>query len=160
VLGGGLIRFGFAAPFAAAALIEFVTIVLTLRFLPQPPRRAGRTPSLREAARIVARDSAVRSLVVRHTLFIFAVTSFFAVFSLYLSRELNVGPALAALVVAYVALTFVRELGPFGAALGVAPVVGGEAIDLNPHFAGIVPAAAVALAFAIGVARMRYTGDA
>jgi MFS transporter, DHA1 family, tetracycline resistance protein len=232
VLGGGLIRFGFAAPFAAAALIEFVTIVLTLRFLPEPPRRAGRAPSLRDAARIVARDPAVRSLVVRHTLFIFAVTSFFAVFSLYLVRELSVGPALssgllagagfiggltlvvavgplarrygdaivaqcgfAALVLAYVALAFVRELGPFGAALAVwafgaacveptltallsraapvhergaimgfndaasnlalivAPVVGGEAIDLNPHFVGIVPAGAVALALAIGVAR-------
>ena len=34
VLGGSLIRYGFAAPFAAAALIEAITIALTLRLLP------------------------------------------------------------------------------------------------------------------------------
>jgi MFS family permease len=234
VLGGGLIRYGFAAPFAAAALIELVTIVLTIVFLPEPPRRAGSRLSLREAAGVVARDPTVRSLVVRHALFIFAVTSFFAVFSLYLTRELRVGPQLssgllagagfvggitlvavvnplarrfgdailaqagfACLIVAYVGLAFIRQLEFFGIALGiwaigaasveptltallsraaparergailgfndaasnlaliVAPVVGGEAIDLNPHFVGILPAFAVALAFGIGVMRHR-----
>ena len=34
----------------------------------------------------------MRSIVVRHVLFIFAVTYFFTVFSLFLKRELNVGP--------------------------------------------------------------------
>ncbi|HTW86067.1 MAG TPA: MFS transporter [Candidatus Sulfotelmatobacter sp.] len=232
VLGGGLIRFGFAAPFAAAALIELITIALTLLFLPEPPRRAGTRASLREAGGIVARDPAVRSLVVRHTLFIFAVTSFFAVFSLYLQRELHVGPQLSSgllagagfvggitlvvlvgplarrfgdaavaqggfvlLALAYVGLAFIRQLEFFGVALGlwaigaasveptltaqlsraaparergailgfndaasnlalvVAPVLGGEAIDVNPHVVGILPAAAVALAFGIGVLR-------
>jgi MFS family permease len=232
VLGGGLIRFGFAAPFAAAALIELVTIALTLRFLPEPPRSAAARASLREASAIVVRDPAIRSLVVRHMLFIFAVTSFFAVFSLYLQRELRVGPQLSSgllagagfvggialvavvgplaqrfgdavvaqagfvcLVVAYVGLAFIRQLAFFGVALGlwaigaasveptltallsraaparergailgfndaasnlaliVAPVVGGAVIDLNPLGVGILPAAAVALAFGIGVLR-------
>jgi MFS family permease len=232
VLGGGLIRFGFAAPFAAAALIELVTIALTLRFLPEPPRRGAAQASLREASAFVVGDPAIRSLVVRHTLFIFAVTSFFAVFSLYLQRELQVGPQLSSgllagagfvggialvalvgplarrfgdavvaqagfvcLIVAYVGLAFIRQLAFFGVALGlwaigaasveptltallsraaparergailgfndaasnlaliVAPVVGGAVIDLNPHGVGILPAAAIALAFAIGVLR-------
>jgi hypothetical protein len=41
-------------------------------------------------------------------------------------------------------------------ALIVAPVLGGAAIDLDPHLVGIVPAVAVSLAFAIGVLRRRY----
>ncbi|HEY4439697.1 MAG TPA: MFS transporter [Candidatus Elarobacter sp.] len=92
VVGGSLIRFGFAVPFAVAALIEAITIVLTLRFLPATMPSGGAKASLRDAARFVAGDPAVRSLVVRHFLFIFAVTYFFAVFSLFLNRQLHVGP--------------------------------------------------------------------
>ena len=43
-----------------------------------------------------------------------------------------------------------------GVAPIVAPVLGGEAIDLDPHLVGIVPAIAVSLAFGIGVLRRRY----
>lgn len=92
VLGGSLIRFGFAVPFAVAALIEFVTILLTLRFLPAVSPAGGRRASFRLAFSAVTRDPGVRSIVVRHVLFIFAVTYFFTVFSLFLKRELNVGP--------------------------------------------------------------------
>ncbi len=92
VLGGSLIRFGFAAPFAAAAAIEAVTIVLTIRFLPQV-KAARRAPgSLREAAGLVARNASVRSVVVRHLLFVFGVTYFFTIFSLFLKRQLGAGP--------------------------------------------------------------------
>ncbi|HEV3088514.1 MAG TPA: MFS transporter [Candidatus Elarobacter sp.] len=95
VLGGSLIRYGFAVPFAVAALIEAITIVLTLRFLPNVSPRDAKKASLREAASIVARDPGVRSLVIRHLLFIFAVTYFFTVFSLFLKRELAIGPAVS-----------------------------------------------------------------
>ncbi len=47
---------------------------------------------MRHAAGVVAGDAAVRSVVLRHVLFIFSVTYFFTVFSLYLRRELHVGP--------------------------------------------------------------------
>jgi predicted MFS family arabinose efflux permease len=233
VLGGSLIRYGFAVPFAVAALIECATIALTLRFLPNVSP-GTRKASFREAASVVARDPGVRSVVVRHLLFIFSVTYFFTVFSLFLKRQLNVGPdvsswllagagavggiSLVALVgpvvkrfgdavvaqggfvlllLAYVALAYVHALWAFGAALAawavgaasveptltavlskrappqergaimgfndaannlaliVAPVLGGEAIDLDPHLVGIVPAVAVALAFGIGVVRRR-----
>jgi len=94
VLGGSLIRYGFAVPFAAAALIETITILLTLRFLPttHARTRAGEGTGMGRAARVVAGDAGVRSVVVRHVLFIFSVTYFFTVFSLYLRREMNVGP--------------------------------------------------------------------
>ncbi|HZW52857.1 MAG TPA: MFS transporter, partial [Candidatus Elarobacter sp.] len=92
LLGGSLIRFGFAVPFAVAALIEFVTILLTLRFLPAVSPAGGRRASFRLAVSALTRDPGVRSIVVRHVLFIFAVTYFFTVFSLFLKRELNVGP--------------------------------------------------------------------
>jgi len=234
VVGGSLIRFGFAIPFACAATIQAVTIVLTLRFLPATTPVAGAKASLRAAAALVVRSSAVRSLVVRHLLFIFAVTYFFTVFSLFLKRQLGVGPevsswllagagavggitlvvvvgplakrfgdaaiaqaGLALLVVAYTALAYAHELWIFGAALGVwaigaasveptltamlskrappeergaimgfndaasnlalivAPVLGGEAIDLSPQLVGVIPAAAAFLALAIGIALRR-----
>jgi MFS transporter, DHA1 family, tetracycline resistance protein len=92
VLGGSLIRFGFAVPFAVAALIEAVTIALTIRFLPTIRPAGGRRASFRLAVAALTRDPGVRSIVARHVLFIFAVTYFFTVFSLFLKRELDIGP--------------------------------------------------------------------
>jgi DHA1 family tetracycline resistance protein-like MFS transporter len=234
VLGGSLIRFGFAVPFACAALIQTVTIFLTVRFLPKTTPVGGAKASLRDAAALVVRAPAVRSLVVRHLLFIFAVTYFFTVFSLFLKRHLGVGPeisswllagagavggitlvvvvgplakrfgdeaiaqaGLALLVLAYTALAYANMLWIFGAALAVwaigaasveptltamlskrappeergaimgfndaasnlaliiAPVLGGAAIDLDPHLVGVIPAAAAFLALAIGIAQRR-----
>ncbi|HTJ28282.1 MAG TPA: MFS transporter [Candidatus Limnocylindria bacterium] len=97
VLGGFLIRFGLSVPFAAAAGIELVTIGLTLRFLPQQRPRARRQPrsELRAALTTIVRVPVVRSLVVRHFLFIFAVTYFFTIFALYVKQELHAGPEIS-----------------------------------------------------------------
>jgi hypothetical protein len=40
-------------------------------------------------------------------------------------------------------------------ALIIAPVLGGEAIDLSPHLVGVIPAAATFVALAIGIAQRR-----
>jgi DHA1 family tetracycline resistance protein-like MFS transporter len=233
VLGGFLIQFGLGVPFAAAAFIELVTIGLTIRFLPETrPKKGLRKLDLRSALATVVRIAAVRMLIIRHFLFIFAVTYFFTIFSLYLSRQLHVGPhiaswllasagavggialvvvvgpltrrfgdaivtqiGLALSVLAYVALAFTPYVWAFGLALAVwaigascveptltaliaeaapeekrgavmgfndtannlalilGPPLGGFAIDLNPHLVGIIPACAVLLAFALGLAR-------
>jgi MFS transporter, DHA1 family, tetracycline resistance protein len=232
LLGGGLIRFGFAAPFEAAAAVQLVTIALTLRFLPSVVPSGGAKASLRTAAASVMRDPGVRSLVVRHFLFIFAVAYFFTVYSLFLKRQLGLGPDVSSwllagagavggvvlvavvtplarrlgdaivaqlgfvlLVIAYAALASVHDVAIFATALAlwaagaatveptltallskrapahergaimgfndaannvafiIAPILGGEAIDLDPHLVGIVPACALALAFGIGVLR-------
>ncbi|HEY0615564.1 MAG TPA: MFS transporter, partial [Candidatus Elarobacter sp.] len=235
VVGGSLIRYGFAVPFAVAALIAAITIVLTLRFLPPTVPAGGKKASFREALSVLTRDPGVRSLVGRHLLFIFAVTYFFTVFSLFLKRQLDIGPDVSSwllagagatgglslvlavgplakrfgdaavaqggfvlLALAYTALAYVHDVWAFAVALGVwavgaasveptltallskrapprergaimgfndsasnialivAPVLGGGAMDVSPHLVGIVPAAAVALAFAIGVLRRSY----
>ena len=101
VLGGFLIRFGFGVPFAVAAGIELVTIGLTLRFLPsQHPAHAAPRANLRHAALTVVRDPRIRSLVLRHLLFIFAVTYFFTMFGLYLKRVLGYGPEMTSALLA------------------------------------------------------------
>jgi MFS transporter, DHA1 family, tetracycline resistance protein len=95
VAGGFLVRAGFGAPFAAAALIELANIALTLRFLPATrPKTRSRT-SIFDAARAVFAHAGVRVLVARHFLFIFAVTYFFTIFALYVRRALALGPAQA-----------------------------------------------------------------
>jgi DHA1 family tetracycline resistance protein-like MFS transporter len=97
VLGGFLIRFGLGVPFAAAAAIELVTIGLTLRFLPdQRPRSRFRAHAeLRTGLATIARLAPVRRLIIRHFLFIFAVTYFFTIFALYVTRELHAGPEIS-----------------------------------------------------------------
>jgi MFS family permease len=129
VLGGSLIRFGFPVPFAVAALIEAVTIVLTLRFLPAIPPAAGRRASFRMAVAALTRDPGVRSIVVRHLLFIFAVTYFFTVFSLFLKRELNVGPEVSSWLLAGAGLvggiTLIGLVWPLARRFGDAAVAQG-----------------------------------
>ena len=60
--------------------------------------------------------TAVRSLVVRHLLFIFAVTYFFTVFSLFLKRQLGVGPEVSSWLLAGAGavggITLVVVVGP------------------------------------------------
>jgi MFS transporter, DHA1 family, tetracycline resistance protein len=96
VIGGSLIRYGLAIPFVAAAAIELGTIVLTVVLLPSPhPHDQRGRNDLREAAMTVIGEPEVRSIVVRHLLFIFSVTYFFTIFALYLQRVLRIGPEVA-----------------------------------------------------------------
>jgi MFS transporter, DHA1 family, tetracycline resistance protein len=95
LLGGFLIRFGLGVPFAAAAAIELVTIGLTIRFLPDQRQRTRQQPDVRAALATIVRIPDVRLLIVRHFLFIFAVTYFFTIFALYLYRALHAGPEVA-----------------------------------------------------------------
>ncbi len=141
VVGGSLIRFGFAVPFAAAALIEFVTIVLTIRFLPSTTAAARGPGSLGEATSIFARDAGVRSVVVRHFLFIFSVTYFFTVFSLFLKRELAVGPDVSSWLLAGAGavggIALVAVVGPLGKRFGDVAVSSAGLILLTLAYAAL-----------------------
>ena len=95
VAGGFLVRYGYWAPFAVAALIEAVNIALTLRFLPATRPRSTRRTSILGSARAVFARRPLRELTVRHFLFIFAVTFFFTIFALYVRRALELGPSQA-----------------------------------------------------------------
>ena len=141
VLGGSLIRYGFAVPFAAAALIEAITIVLTLRFLPSTRSRARTPGSFRHAARVLAGDAGVRSVVVRHVLFIFSVTYFFTVFSLYLRREMSVGPDVSSWLLAGAGavggVALLAAVGPLGKRYGDVAVSSGGLLLLTLAYAAL-----------------------
>ena len=91
VLGGALVHVGFWLPFVAAAGIELINIGLTLRFLPATGGKRRRI-DIPRTAREIWSEPRIRSLIAQHFLFIFAVTFFFAIFSLYLRRVLDFGP--------------------------------------------------------------------
>ncbi len=126
VTGGFLVHFGYGVPFLVAAGVEVVNILLTLRFLPQVKRKPGQRFALLQAMRDVLKRPAVRSLVLRHALFIFAVTYFFTVFALYVQRALHGGPQLASWLIAGCGaaggLTLLAAVGPLAKRLGDAKV--------------------------------------
>jgi predicted MFS family arabinose efflux permease len=68
-----------------------------LRFLPdqRPKTRTPARSELRTALRTVVRIPEVRNLIVRHFLFIFAVTYFFTIFALYVKQQLHAGPEIS-----------------------------------------------------------------
>lgn len=105
VAGGFLVRYGYAAPFLAAAGIEVANILLSLRFLPATGRRSGPRFSLLAATNAILREPRVRGLIVQHFLFIFAVTYFFTIFALYVDRALRYGPAQASWLLAGAGVT-------------------------------------------------------
>jgi DHA1 family tetracycline resistance protein-like MFS transporter len=167
VAGGFLVRFGYFAPFAVAALIEVVNIVLTLRFLPNTHRQNADRTSVIAAARQVLELPDVRLLVARHFLFIFAVTFFFTIFALYVQRALDLGPSQASWLLAGTGI-----VGGIALVAGVAPLaerygdtlVAQVGLALNGAaylalpFARTIPAfAAVLVVWAIGASCIEPT---
>ncbi len=105
VTGGFLIRFGAWVPFLAAAAIEVLNLTLTLLFLPARKPRSEQRFDFAGTARFVATTAGVRGLIVRHFLFIFAVTYFFTVFALYVKHALDFGPQTASWLIAVMGMT-------------------------------------------------------
>jgi MFS family permease len=126
VTGGFLVHFGYGVSFLAAACLEAFNIVLTLRFLPQVKRESGQRFNLAQAMRDVLKRPAVRSLVLRHALFIFAVTYFFTIFALFVQRMLHGGPQLSSWLIAGCGavggITLVAAVGPLAKRYGDAKV--------------------------------------
>lgn len=122
IAGGFLVRYGFWVPFVASAAIEAVNIGLTLTFLPKTKRRSKGEFNLRSAAKDVWTQPRTRSLIVRHFLFIFAVTYFFSIFALYLKHALNLGPEKASWLFAATgaigAVALAVAVGPLAKRLG------------------------------------------
>jgi DHA1 family tetracycline resistance protein-like MFS transporter len=99
VLGGALVHVGFWLPFVVSAAIELANIALTLRFLPNTGGKQKRVDLVRTLREIWARID-VRTVILQHFLFIFAVTFFFSIFALYLRRALGFGPENASFMIA------------------------------------------------------------
>jgi MFS family permease len=124
--GGFLVRYGFWAPFGAAALVEAINIALTVRFLPAVRRRGGARLDLRAAARTVWRRASIRRLAFRHFLFIFAVTYFFTIFALDVRRTMGLGPEQASWLLAAAGLvggiSLLAVVAPLSRRIGPAAV--------------------------------------
>jgi MFS family permease len=99
VLGGALVHIGFWLPFVVSAGIEVVNIALTTLFLPSTGGKQKQL-DIGRAARSVWTNGNVRSLILQHFLFIFAVTYFFSIFALFLRHALHVGPEHASYLIA------------------------------------------------------------
>ena len=97
-------------------------MLLTWRFLPQVKRTPGERFDLPRALRDVVKRPDVRSLVLRHFLFIFAVTYFFTVFALYVQHALRYGPEVASWLIAGCGavggVTLVVAVGPLAKRFG------------------------------------------
>jgi len=100
-LGGTLVHVGFWAPFVASAGIELINIGLTVAFLPSggAKHQRNKIDVLRTAYDVWSLPR-VRSLILQHFLFIFAVTFFFSIFALYLKQILDFGPTQASYLIA------------------------------------------------------------
>ncbi len=167
VVGGSLIGYGFWAPFAAAALFEAIAIAMALRFLPALGASAGVRNDLLHASRMLLRDGPMRRLIERHVLFVFAVTSFFSFFALFLERRLAVGPREASWLLAGAGCTgglaLVLIVGRIGRRFGDAAVAQAGLALLAGAYAvlglitGVWAFAAVLAVWAVGAACVEPT---
>ncbi len=90
--GGGVlyVRFGFAAPFLVAAALQFVTLLLTITMLPESrahkkdEERVGMAPLLQSF-----RKPQLARILVQKLALSLALYGWFAVFALYLQRQLG-----------------------------------------------------------------------
>ena len=96
VISGGLAHFGFTVPFVFAAVLQGANLLLTARLLPESHRPQSTTLRWSQLRETVA-TPAVRSVLVRRFLYIFAFTYFFTTFSLFLSDVLRAGPEASSL---------------------------------------------------------------
>jgi DHA1 family tetracycline resistance protein-like MFS transporter len=110
VMAGFLIHSGLALPFFVAAGIEAVTILITVFLLPSHMQRKSRTSIA--ASMKAANVPAVRRVLIRHFLAIFAIVCFLANLALYLHHVLG------------------SPVSQVGWLLSMAGVVGGAALIL------------------------------
>jgi MFS family permease len=99
IVGGALSHFGFTAPFAFAAALQIVNIVLTLTWLRESHAARQRVVRAGEWRAAFALH-ALRGVLVRRFLYIFAFTYFFTTFGLFVGDVLHAGPAAASALLA------------------------------------------------------------
>src|ERR1700681_4118442 len=96
-LAGVLVRFGYAVPFAVAAGLAGLTIVLTIVLLPESKGAVKTAPTLGEI-RASLRSPLLGRLILTQFAFAIAFTSWVTVFALWAERVLGFGPQQTAFV--------------------------------------------------------------
>jgi MFS family permease len=95
ILSGALARFGFAVPFFTAAALQIVNAILTLALLPESHARTAKPRVGFAEVREIAREPGIANALWRRFLYIFAFTSFFTTFSLYVNARFGSGAGTA-----------------------------------------------------------------
>ena len=90
-LAGVLVRFGYQVPFAAAAGLAGLTLVLTIVLLPESKGAVKTAPTLGEI-RSSLRSPVLGRLILTQFAFAIAFTSWVTVFALYVERVFGFGP--------------------------------------------------------------------
>jgi DHA1 family tetracycline resistance protein-like MFS transporter len=90
-MAGVLVRFGYHVPFAVAAALALLTIVLTVTLLPESHGAVKIAPTFAEV-RSSLRSPVLGRLILTQFAFAIAFTSWVTVFALWAERQLGFGP--------------------------------------------------------------------
>ncbi len=91
-LAGVLVRYGYRVPFAAAAGLQLITVIMTLVLLPESKGAVKTAPTFAEI-RASLRSPLLGRLLLTQFAFWIAFTSWVTVFALFTERVLHYGPA-------------------------------------------------------------------
>jgi DHA1 family tetracycline resistance protein-like MFS transporter len=91
-LAGVLVRYGYRVPFAVAAGLQLITVILTIVLLPESKGTVKTAPTLAEV-RASLRSPLLGRLLLTQFTFWFSFTSWVTVFALFTERVLGYGPA-------------------------------------------------------------------
>jgi MFS family permease len=91
-LAGLLVRYGYRVPFAVAASLQLITVILTIVLLPESKGAVKTAPTLAEI-RASLRSALLGRLLLTQFTFWFSFTSWVTVFALFTERVLGYGPA-------------------------------------------------------------------
>jgi DHA1 family tetracycline resistance protein-like MFS transporter len=114
-LAGVLVRFGYRVPFAVAAVLALLTLILTIVLLPESKGAVKTAPTLGEI-RASLGSPVLGRLILTQFAFAIAFTAWVSVFALYAERVLGFGPAQTANVFILSSIVSIAvQVGPIGA---------------------------------------------
>ncbi len=140
LIGGALLRFGFSAPFLAAAALQVITLIITIVMLPESRSRVSdaEATSLREIGRSL-RNERVAPILWQQWMYSLALYAWFGVFALLLKVALHLSASQA--------LYFFAAFGMLSAILQIG-IVGRVATALGDRGCSNVGIACSVLGFA------------
>ncbi len=113
-LAGALVRYGYRVPFAVAAGLQLLTVILTILLLPDSKGAVKTAPTLAEIRTSLRSPLLGRLLMTQFTFWI-SFTSWVTVFALFSERVLGYGPALTSyLFIVSSVVTIVVQAGLIG----------------------------------------------
>jgi DHA1 family tetracycline resistance protein-like MFS transporter len=114
LLGGFLYeRFGFSAPFLAAATLQFITLIVTIIMLPESRNPEGSQVATLSHIRASLADPAVAPILLQMWAFSLALYAWFGVFALLLQAALGFNAASSSFFFAsFGVLSVIMQLGP------------------------------------------------